>query len=436
MTTQKNNFTLAQWLEYCQQLHPQGIKLGLDTLKIVAKRIHSGQGLNFTCPVFTVAGTNGKGSTCAMLESILRHAGYRTGLFTSPHFIQFNERCKINGQTITDEVLAKHFAAVEQARENIQLTYFEFTTLAILDCLSKSKLDAVILEVGLGGRLDAVNLIDTDCAIITSIDIDHTKHLGNSKEKIAYEKAGIMRANKPAIIADKKAPKTLVEYAQFVGADAWLAGRDFNTHNDRQQWAWNGRTRRYSGLAWPALRGKHQIENAAGVIAAIAAMHPVLPVPAQAIRNGLAMVSITGRFQVIPGQPVIVLDVAHNPHAAQILAHSLDDMGFYPVTHAVFGVMEDKDVAGILKNVNELVDHWYFTNLPTPRAASADKLRAQLEQINANNVHKSTCQTFTTPQQAMQAAVNSANTADRIIVFGSFHTVGSILSTVLPKAKL
>lgn len=438
MSAHNHPFTLTQWLNHCEQLHPQGaqgIKLGLDTLALVAKRLHNGHGVHFNCPVFMVAGTNGKGSTCAMLESILRRAGYRTGLFTSPHFVHFNERCQINNEPVANDTLAQHFAAVEHARGDTQLSYFEFTTLAILDCLASSKLDAVILEVGLGGRLDAVNIIDADCAIITNIDIDHTAYLGDTKEAIAYEKAGIMRPNKPVIIADAKAPSTLMEQAQAIGADAQLAGRDFTVHSDRQQWAWTGRKRRYSGLAWPALRGAHQMTNAAGVLAAIAAMHHVLPVTAQAIRNGLAMVSATGRFQVLPGQPAIVLDVAHNPHSAQVLVHNLDDMGFYPATHAVFGAMQDKDTAAILRTVYPLIDHWYFTNLPTTRAACATHLQQQFEQISSNATHTATSQTFTSPQHAMQAAVAAAQTTDRIVVFGSFYTVADVLAADLPKSK-
>lgn len=439
MTIDTKTYTLKQWLVYCEQLHPQGtqgIKLGLDRLRLVVDRMHDGQGVRFNCPVFTVAGTNGKGSTCTMLESILRRAGYRTGLFTSPHFIHFNERCQIENQVVADEVLAQHFAVVKRAQGDIPLTYFEFTTLAILDCLASSKLDVVILEVGLGGRLDAVNIIDTDCAIITNIDIDHTDYLGDTKEAIAREKAGIMRPNTPAIIADAKVPDTLIKYAESIDADAWLAGRDFNVHSDRQQWTWRGRNRRYSGLAWPALRGAHQVTNAAGVLAAIAAMHHVLPVTAQAIRNGLAMASATGRFQVIPGQPAIVLDVAHNPHAAQVLVRNLDDMGFYPTSHAVFGAMQDKNTAAILHTLYPLIDHWYLADLPTPRAASAATLQNQLTYISGNISHKTSSQIFTTPQQAMLAAVAAANTTDRIIVFGSFYTVSDVIAAGLPKSKL
>ncbi|MDO4769308.1 MAG: bifunctional tetrahydrofolate synthase/dihydrofolate synthase [Brachymonas sp.] len=431
--------SLTQWLAYCEQLHPkgiQGIELGLDRLRSVANRMHKGAGVRFACPVFTVAGTNGKGSTCAMLESILRHAGYRTGLFTSPHLVHFNERCKINNQPVADAILAPHFAAVEQARGNTPLSYFEFTTLAVLDCLASAQLDAVILEVGLGGRLDAVNLIDTDCAIITSIDIDHTEFLGDTREAIGAEKAGIMRAGKPAIVGDPQPPATLAAHANAIGADLWLHGRDFALQGDQQQWGWSGRGRRYSGLAWPGLRGANQLINAAGAVAAVATMHHRLPVAAQDVRLGLARAELSGRFQIVPGQPTLILDVAHNPHSVAAFVANLDAMGFYPATHAVLGAMADKDLPAMLKRLHPLIDHWYFTDLPTPRAASASQLQAMWQAAVADAAPKltpATSQTFASPTQALQAALAAADPADRIAVFGSFHTVGAVLEDGLPR---
>ena len=430
--------TLAQWLSYCEQLHPkgiQGIELGLDRLRSVASRMHNGTGVRFACPVFTVAGTNGKGSTCAMLESILRHAGYRTGLFTSPHLVHFAERCKINNRPVDDATLSQHFARVEQARGSTPLTYFEFTTLAILDCLACAGLDAVILEVGLGGRLDAVNLIDTDCAIITSIDIDHTEFLGTTREAIAAEKAGIMRPGKPAIAGDPQAPQALAAHAADIGADLWLHGRDFSLQGNQQQWSWSGRGRRYSGLAWPGLRGANQLINAAGVLAAIVAMRSRLPVAAQDVRLGLARAELAGRFQIVPGQPALILDVAHNPHSVAAFVANLDAMGFYPATHAVFGAMADKDLPAMLQRLHPLIDHWYFTDLPTPRAASAAALQQAWQAINASQPAKLapvTSQTFAHPAQALQAALAAADPADRIAVFGSFYTVGAVLENGLP----
>ena len=428
--------TLTQWLAHCEQLHPSTIDMGLERLSRVASRMHGGAGVRFSCPVFTVAGTNGKGSTCAMLESILRHSGYRTGMFTSPHLVHFTERCQIDRQPVDEATLCPHFAAVEAARGDISLSYFEFTTLAILDCLASQPLDAVILEVGMGGRLDAVNLVDTDCAIITCIDIDHVEYLGNTREAIAIEKAGIMRPGKPAIVGDPLPPHTLLEHAQSIGADLWLHGRDFATEGDRQQWSWQGRGRRYAGLAYPALRGANQIVNAAGVLAALAAMRERLPVTAQGIRMGPAQVALQGRFQVIAGQPTLILDVAHNPHSVATLTASLDAMGYHPATHAVCGAMHDKDLPDMLRRMHPLVDHWYFTDLPTERAASAAELQTLWQSTSAHMPERLTTassQTFASPEQALQAALTAAAAADRIVVFGSFFTVGGVLQAGLPK---
>ena len=337
--------TLDGWLAHCERLHPLNIDMGLERVRKVADRLQ----LKFDCPVITVAGTNGKGSTCAMLEAVAQQAGYRTGVYTSPHLVHFEERCRIHGESVSAIDLVANFAAVESARvengDEISLTYFEFSTLAILRLLSLSRLDVAILEVGLGGRLDAVNIVDTDCAVITSIDLDHMELLGNTREAIGFEKAGIMRAGKPVVVSDPLPPQSVLDHAAALGADVWRFGVDFNFSGDKQQWGWAGRGRRYSGLAYPALRGANQLMNASGVLAALEALRTVLPVTAQAVRNGLALVELPGRFQIIPGEPVLVLDVAHNPHSVAALAENIDAMGFYPVTHAVFGAMADKDLA-------------------------------------------------------------------------------------------
>ena len=421
--------TLDDWLAHCEQLHPKTIDMGLDRVRAVAERM----GLRFDCPVFTVAGTNGKGSTCAMLEAILTQAGFRTGLFTSPHLVRFEERCRIRGQNVDASDLVAAFARVESARAEISLTYFEFTTLAILDTLARAGLDAVILEVGLGGRLDAVNIIDTDCAIITSIDIDHAELLGDTREKIGFEKAGILRTGRPAIVSDPVPPQSVIDRATEIGADLWLLGRDFNYSGDKQQWAWAGRGRRYAGLAYPALRGANQLINASGVLAALTAMRQQLPVTAQAVRNGLALVDLPGRFQVVPGQPALVLDVAHNPHSVAALALNLDAMGFYPTTHAVFGAMADKDLAPMLHRMDPLVDRWYFTDLPTPRAASGAALQAAWQAVTKRTDAVSAV--FSTPLDALHAAAAKAQAADRIVVFGSFYTVGGVLEHGTPRLQ-
>ena len=421
--------TLAHWLAHAEQLHARTVELGLDRVRAVAQRM----ALRFTCPVITVAGTNGKGSTCAMLESILTHAGYRTGVYSSPHLVHFEERCRIGCAAVAAAELIPHFEAVEQARSDISLTYFEFTTLAILSLMSAAGLDAAILEVGLGGRLDAVNIIDSDCAIITSIDLDHMEFLGPDRESIGFEKAGILRAGRPAIVSDPMPPHSVLQHAAAIGADLWRFGHDFNVAGDPQQWGWSGRGRRYSGLAYPALRGANQLINAAGVLAALEALRPLLPINAQAVRSGLAMVELPGRFQLIPGQPALVLDVAHNAHAVAALTENLDAMGFFPFTHAVFGVMADKDLAPMFARIGPLIEHWYFTDLPTPRAATAADLMSRWQAQNKRT--DASASTHATPSAALDAAVKQANPADRIVVFGSFFTVGGVLEHGTPRLQ-
>jgi dihydrofolate synthase / folylpolyglutamate synthase len=433
MTTTQNFSTLQDWLSHIERLHPKAIDMGLERVRVVAQRM----AIRFDCPVITVAGTNGKGSTCAMLESILGQAGYRTGVYTSPHLVQFEERLRLRGEAVKADELVASFERVEQARTGhgaeVSLTYFEFTTLAILDRMARAGLDAVILEVGLGGRLDAVNIIDADCAVITSIDLDHMEFLGNDRETIGREKAGIMRTGRPVIVSDPMPPLSVLDHATEIGADLWRFGHDFNFSGDKQQWGWAGRGRRYSGLAYPALRGANQLVNASGVLAALTALRERLPVTAQAVRNGLALVELPGRFQIIPGQPTLVLDVAHNPHAVAALTANLDAMGYYPTTHAVFGAMADKDLAPMLARIMPLIDKWYFTDLPTPRAAIAQTLQAflQAQQPRA----QVTSATYADPLQALQAAMLAADPADRIVVFGSFFTVGGVLKEGVPRLQ-
>ncbi|MDP2255571.1 MAG: bifunctional tetrahydrofolate synthase/dihydrofolate synthase [Polaromonas sp.] len=423
--------TLDDWLAHCERLHPKTIDMGLARVKAVAERM----GLKFACPIITVAGTNGKGSSCAMLEAILLEAGYRTGVYTSPHLVHFEERCRVRGDIVSASDLIACFARVETARtlngHEISLSYFEFTTLAILQLLADAKLDVVILEVGLGGRLDAVNILDADCALITSIDLDHMELLGNNRESIGLEKAGIMRAGRPVVVGDPVPPQSILDHAAEVGADLWRFGQDFNFSGDKLQWSWAGRGRRYAGLAYPALRGANQLVNASGVLAALTALRDRLPVTAQAVRNGLSMVELPGRFQIIPGQPTLVLDVAHNPHSVAALTENLDAMGFYPCTHAVFGAMADKDLAPMLARVGPLIDKWYFCDLPTARAATGEALQATWAALKTRP--DVTANAYKSPELALQAVVKAADPADRIVVFGSFLTVGGILKDGLPR---
>ncbi len=414
--------TLSDWLSLLEARHFKQIDMGLDRVVAVKQAMQ----LQFTCPVIMVGGTNGKGSTCAMLEAILMQAGYKVGLYSKPHFLDFNERARLNGQPVDDQALLASFAAVEAARGEISLTYFEFTTLAICHLLAHAGLDVAILEVGLGGRLDAVNVIDADVAIVTSIDIDHTDYLGDTREQIGFEKAGIFRPGKTAICGDPMPPQTLIDHAQNIGADLWLFGRDFNYNGDKQQWNYGGREQRRNSLNYPSLRGANQLLNAAAVLAALESLKLVLPVGAQEVRTGLVLIDLPGRFQVLPGRPTTILDVAHNPHAAATLAQNLDNMAFHPYTYAVFGCMLDKDIAGVIAKLNGKIDHWYVCDLPLPRAATAAQLEEQLHEAKAIPAEGSVAQ-FATPEMAYAEALKNAGENDRIVVLGSFLTVAGVM---------
>ena len=430
--------TLPEWLAHAERLHPVTIDMGLERVQRVAQRMN----LALSCPVITVAGTNGKGSTCAMLEAVYTQSGYRTGVYTSPHLVHFEERCRIAGEPVATDDLLPAFAEVEEARkgqggdEAISLSYFEFTTLAILRTLSRAGLDVAILEVGLGGRLDAVNIIDTDCAVITCIALDHMALLGNDREAIGYEKAGIMRTGRPVVVSDPVPPQSVLDRALEIGADLWRIGKDFHFAGDQQQWGWamhpSHGGRRYAGLAYPALRGANQLVNASGVLGAVEALRSKLPVTAQAVRNGLALVELPGRFQIVPGTPTLVLDVAHNPHSVAALTENLDAMGYYPTTHAVFGAMADKDLGAMLERIAPLIDRWHLTDLPLPRASTAAALAETLK-VHPATAKSTVAGCHANPMEALQAAVSHADPADRIVVFGSFFTVGGVLQDGVPR---
>lgn len=421
--------SLADWLSFLETAHPKLIDLGLTRVKTVATRLGVDK---LDSVVITVGGTNGKGSTCAMLESILLAAGYKVGLYTSPHLVSFNERIRVNGENATDDRIVGQFSRIHQAcGDDISLSYFEYATLAALCEFADAGVDAAVLEVGLGGRLDAVNLIDSDCAIVTSVDIDHTEWLGDTREKIGWEKAHIYRAGRPAICADPVPPQSLIDYASEIGADLWLFGRDFNYSGDRQQWAYGGRQQRRSGLAYPALRGANQLLNASAVLAALEAVRDPLAVPQQAVRIGLAQVTLPGRMQILPGMPAVVLDVAHNPHAAAVLAQNLDSMPFYPYTHAVVGMFSDKAIEETLAKLGKRIDHWYCATLDGPRGTTGQELADHVRRVIGSQDGKEepvTVSVFDDPVQAFAAAQKQAADNDRILVFGSFHTVGPVLS--------
>ncbi len=419
--------TFADWLAYVEQLHPQSIELGLERVAQVFVRMS----LPLSCPIITVGGTNGKGSTCTMLEAMLKAAGYRAGLYTSPHLHHFNERARINGEPASDEALVRHFERVEAVRGDTQLTYFEFTSLAIFGLFAEAELDVAILEVGLGGRLDAVNILDADVAVVTNVGIDHVDYLGDTREQIGFEKAGIFRRKRIAICGDFDPPASLVEHALAIRADLRVIGRDFRSEDGGDHWNWSGRSARYDALDYPALPGANQIANASVALAALEALQDRLPVGESAVRAGLAQAVLPGRFQVLPGKPVVILDVAHNPHAAAVLADNLDRTGKYTNTYAVFGAMRDKDIDGVIEYLRDRIDYWCVTDLPMARAASAvelgDRLRAAGVGTEGGGVNHRTVQAFSSPAKALANALSRAGENDRIAVFGSFWTVAGAI---------
>lgn len=411
--------TLADWLEFIGRQHPDAIALGLDRVRAVMARM----GIAIGCPVFAVAGTNGKGSVCATLESILRASGRRVGLYTSPHLLHYNERVRIGGVDAADRQLCESFAAVELAREGTPLTYFEFGTLGAFWLFARERLDALVLEVGLGGRLDAVNAIDADCAVLTSVALDHMELLGATREAIGREKAGIFRTGCPAVIADPEPPASVLHEAERVGARPLQLGRDFGYRAQPGQWDYWGPAGKRPALAYPALRGALQLRNAAAALAALEAMRERLPVAAQDVRRGLAEVVLPGRFQVLPGRPQVILDVAHNAEAAHMLAQNLSAAGYAEETIAVFGMLRDKDIAAVVREVAPRFTRWHLASLGGPRGASASELARFLAAAGVTaprSEHES-------PAAAFAAARSEAGENDKIVAFGSFLTVAEVM---------
>ena len=508
---------LHDWLSYLESLHPKTIALGLERVAQVKQRLN----LQPDFPIITVGGTNGKGSVCAMLESMLHAAGYRVGCYTSPHLLHYNERVRIGKRQASDAELCASFEKIERARKgqgandeipiptptlplkgrgqpsapvDIPLTYFEFGTLAAMQCFIEHKVDVAILEVGLGGRLDAVNAFDNDCAVVTNVDIDHTDYLGETREQIAFEKAGIFRSGKVAICADADVPQAIIDHAEKVGAQLWRIGREFGFQlpspaggrgsevtNDlavvvgqpsqmasssiregsgdvsrtivishspslalprrereleaplppgegrgkgSMQWNYRSTIGARNSLPYPALRGAFQLNNACAVLAALDALKERLPVSMEAVRRGLVEVRLAGRFQVIPGKPALILDVAHNPHAARSLAQNLASLPPCPHTWAVFAMLGDKDMAGVAAALDPHIDTWLVAGIAAPRGASADELAQVLRQRGV----RGEIQAFHNVGEALRYACNAAGENDRIAAFGSFYTVAEVMA--------
>lgn len=420
--------SLADWLAYLESLHPKIIELGLDRVACVKQMLN----LVSSFPIITVGGTNGKGSTCAMLESILSTAGYRVGCYTSPHLLAYNERVRVNRTPAGDEELCRSFAAVEAARGDTSLTYFEFGTLAAMWHFFQAKVDVVVLEVGLGGRLDAVNAFDADCAIVTSVALDHMDYLGDTREAIGFEKAGIFRAGRPAIYGEESPPQSLLDHAHEIGAKLQLIGQDFGFEATREAWQFQGKRASHHALPYPALRGAYQLNNAAACLAALDELRDRLPVSENDIRRGLLEVALPGRFQVLPGYPVVIADVAHNPHAAQALAANLLAMPCTGRTIAVFAMLGDKDIAGVVRAMKNAVDVWIVAEIPEKRGASLECLKGVL--IEEGLAERTKAAESVTAGFAEACRMATEN--DRILAFGSFYTVADILHNKIEPDRL
>jgi len=410
--------SLAQWLTYIEALHPKSIAMGLTRVNDVAHRL----GLAPKFPIISIAGTNGKGSTCAMLESIYTKAGYRVGVYASPHFIRYNERIRIDQKAIEDDALCKAFEAVEAARDEVVLTYFEMGTLAAMWHFMQSDLDVVVLEVGMGGRLDAVNVFEPACAIVTSIDLDHMDYLGDTREAIGKEKAGIFRANKVAICGDEDPPNSLLQYADEVNADLHLINRDFQVERGDHHWHFS--TKSQTLILPPlSLQGDFQLNNAACAIAAVQQLRQDLAVPDEVIGTALSKVTLLGRFYTVSENPTIILDVAHNPQAAKALAKNLNEMPCEGRTLGVFAMLADKDISHVVEALLPEVDDWHLADTNNARGASAEQLKVYLQpQVKAEAI-----QCFKSVGEALRSACNAAVKNDRIIVFGSFYTVADAI---------
>jgi dihydrofolate synthase/folylpolyglutamate synthase len=452
--------TLAEWLSHLESLHPKTIALGLERVAEVKRRL----ALDPDFPVIVVGGTNGKGSVCAMLEAILYAAGYKVGCYTSPHILRYNERVRVAKQPVNDAELCASFVAIERARKplaaeyssdspiddaavvgasllaktmreqarsydepnhdalEIPLTYFEFGTLAAMQCFIAHKVEVAILEVGLGGRLDAVNVFDSDCALVTSVDIDHVDYLGDTREKIAFEKAGIFRAGKVAICADPKVPDSLRDHAQAIGAQLWCIGSNFGCTPHQGQWDYRSQAGARNALPHPALRGAFQLNNASAVLAVLDVLQDRLPVSMAAVRRGLTEVELTARFQFVPGKPQLILDVAHNPHAASTLAQNFANLP--PAkTYAIFAMLKDKDMAGVAHLLDKQIDTWLVAGISAPRGASADELAQVLKDASVQG--EVVC--FADVAAAVRFAYKAAGENDRIAAFGSFYTVAAVM---------
>ncbi|MFI4921736.1 MAG: bifunctional tetrahydrofolate synthase/dihydrofolate synthase [Gammaproteobacteria bacterium] len=411
---------LQAWLSWQEQLHPNPIDLGLERVKRVL------EALKLTFPpyrIITVGGTNGKGSSVAFAEAILRAGGYRVGAYTSPHILRYNERIRVEGTEVSDQELCDSFARIDTARGEVSLTYFEFGFLAAIDIFAVRGVEAAVLEVGLGGRLDAVNAVDPDAALVTSVGLDHMDWLGPDRESIGLEKAGIYRRGRPAVCGDRSPPASLLQHAGSIGAHLAVLGRDFDWRAEGERWTWRGPGEVLRGLPRPSLPGLIQYDNAATVLTALRSLQQVLPLTQTAIQEGLRTAEIIARFQRIPGEVECILDVAHNPDAARVLA---DNLRAWPVTGRTYGVMgmfRDKAAEEVALALAPHLDRWYLGGIEGPRGQSAADLATRVHQA----VPEALTEEHPTVTAAYGAAHRQAAPGDRLVIFGSFQTVAAVL---------
>lgn len=419
--------SMADWLAWQETLHPKDIELGLERCRTVAGRMGL---LPVAYSAIVVAGTNGKGSTVAMLDAIYRRAGYRVATYTSPHLMRYNERIKVDGVCAEDERICAAFERVERARGDIPLTFFEFGTLAALAIFEDARPDLAILEVGMGGRLDAVNIVDADVAVIATLDIDHVEFLGHTRDEIAREKAGIMRAGRPAVCSDPEAPASLVECATACGARLALLGQGFNFADKGETWTWWSGTTVLEDLPRPSLSGSYQLRNAAGVLAAVDALQPRHPVEPARIAEALRSTVLRGRFQRLQGPVEVVLDVAHNAQAVAHFVGTLRALPAAPRTHVILGMLRTKDRLSAMGSLAEISDHWHFATVNAAKAASAEELYETWRRLP----RRAPAACHASVEAAWRAAAGAAQPGDRIVVVGSFITVGEVLRLVEPDA--
>ena len=413
--------TLPDWLAWQETLHPRKIDLGLERVTRVAECM---QLLTPGHGVITVAGTNGKGSSVAMLESILSSGGYRVGCYSSPHLLRYNERIRIAGREIDDAALCAAFESVDRARGDTSLSYFEFGTLAALSLFSQARLDIALLEVGMGGRLDAVNILDADAALVTSIDIDHRAWLGEDREAIGREKAGIFRPGRPAVCSDPEPPVSVIKQARAMSARWYAPGCGYNWSTSERGWNWRSHDQGFQDLPLPALPGSHQLQNAAGVLMVLNVLAEQFPLQRRDIERGLQEVALSGRCQLLPGAIETLLDVAHNPDSAEKLAQLLRDRSIRGRTRMVLGMLSDKDAAAFTAVLSPVVDDWYLATLPGERGLTAD----QLQQLIRGNGEPGMLRLFADVETACRQAHADAVNGDRVVVCGSFATVAEALT--------